>query len=232
MSLHMPMAPARCLTKAQHCMPLISTMHWQLFLTPLPKWFCGSEWIWYYHVYNYMHFEIWLVFSAVTSSSINTFVSFDSFESLLSVCLLVRLSVHLSVHPSIYPSLCEDISTPIIMIFYPIRGNTYCLWFSNFHSHRSNFKVKQANNFVKWVKFWAISGEHMGEWPEIWHADLSWPSSEMIRLWSWSVDFPHIGCILTYWNRSNLGFLSIFCRTHCKNCLKLGMLVYPDRLWN
>ena len=28
------------------------------------------------------------------------------------------------------------------------------------------------------------------EWLEILHADASWPPSELIRLWSWSVDFP------------------------------------------
>ena len=35
------------------------------------------------------------------------------------------------------------------------------------------------------------------EWPEILHADVSWPSSELISLWSWSVDFSNFGTILT-----------------------------------
>ena len=33
--------------------------------------------------------------------------------------------------------------------------------------------------------------------PEILHADVSWPSSELISLWSWSVDFANFGTILT-----------------------------------
>ena len=31
------------------------------------------------------------------------------------------------------------------------------------------------------------------EWPEILHADVSWPSSELISLWPWSVDFSNFG---------------------------------------
>ena len=31
-----------------------------------------------------------------------------------------------------------------------------------------------------------------GEWPEIWHADVSCITTlKLIRFWSWSVDFPH-----------------------------------------
>ena len=35
------------------------------------------------------------------------------------------------------------------------------------------------------------------EWPEILHADVSWPSSELISLWLRSVDFSNFGAILT-----------------------------------
>ena len=35
------------------------------------------------------------------------------------------------------------------------------------------------------------------EWPEILHADVSWPSPELISLWPWSVDFTNFGTILT-----------------------------------
>ena len=35
------------------------------------------------------------------------------------------------------------------------------------------------------------------EWPEILHADVSWPSSELISLWPRSVDFSNFGTILT-----------------------------------
>ena len=35
------------------------------------------------------------------------------------------------------------------------------------------------------------------EWPEILHADVSWPSSELISLWPRFVDFSNFGAILT-----------------------------------
>ena len=35
------------------------------------------------------------------------------------------------------------------------------------------------------------------DWPEILYADVSWPSSELISLWLWSVDFSNFGTILT-----------------------------------
>ena len=33
------------------------------------------------------------------------------------------------------------------------------------------------------------------EWPELWHADVSRPPSELIKFWSWSVDFPFLASI-------------------------------------
>ena len=70
------------------------------------------------------------------------------------------------------------------------------------------------------------------EWPEILHADVSWPPSELGRLWSRSVDFPPFGATLTLWNGSNLGFPGISRRTHGGNGLKFCMLMYPDHLQN
>ena len=35
------------------------------------------------------------------------------------------------------------------------------------------------------------------EWPEILHADVSWPPSELFSLWPRSVDFSNFGAILT-----------------------------------
>ena len=35
------------------------------------------------------------------------------------------------------------------------------------------------------------------EWSEILHVNVSWKPSELIRLWSWSVDFLNCGTILT-----------------------------------
>ena len=70
------------------------------------------------------------------------------------------------------------------------------------------------------------------EWPEILHADVSWPSSELISLWPRSVDFSSFGAILTLWNGSNLGFPGISRRTHGGNGLKLCTLMYLDHLQN
>ena len=80
-------------------------------------------------------------------------------------------------------------------------------------------------------KFWTFSGNAREEWPDLWHAGVCWPPSEL-KFWSWSGDFPHFGVILTQWNRSNLGFLAIFFRMHGRKGLKFDMLMYPDYLVN
>ena len=54
-------------------------------------------------------------------------------------------------------------------------------------------------NLVKWVKF-GVSG-HFPEnawwkWPKILHADISWPPSELISLWSRFVDFSYLAFFL------------------------------------
>ena len=90
-------------------------------------------------------------------------------------------------------------------------------------------------DLVKWVEFW-VSG-HFPEnawkkWPEILHADVSWPPSEWISLLTPSVDFSSFGPILTQWNGSNLGFPGISWRTHWGNGLKFCMLMYLDHLQN
>ena len=70
------------------------------------------------------------------------------------------------------------------------------------------------------------------DWPEILHADVSWPSSELISLWAKSVDFSNFGTILTLWNGSNLGFPGIYRRTHGGNGLQFCTLMYLDHLQN
>ena len=70
------------------------------------------------------------------------------------------------------------------------------------------------------------------EWPEILHSDVSWAPSELISLWSRSVDFSNFGTILTSWNGSNLGFPGISWRTHGGNGLKFCMLMYLDHIHN
>ena len=71
-----------------------------------------------------------------------------------------------------------------------------------------------------------------GEWPEILHADVLWPPSELIILWSRSIHFPPFGATLTLWNGSNLGFPGISRRMHGGNGLKFCMLMYLDHLQN
>ena len=79
-----------------------------------------------------------------------------------------------------------------------------------------------------------LSGEVSGhfqenawrEWSEILHADVSWPPSELSRLWSQSVDFPLFDPTLT------LGFPGICQRMHGGNGLKFYMLMYLDHLQN
>ena len=88
---------------------------------------------------------------------------------------------------------------------------------------------------MKRVKF-GVSGHFpenaWREWPEILHADVSWPPSELISLWPQSVDFSYFGTILAQWNGSNLGFPGISRRTHEGNGLKFCTLMYLDHLQN
>ena len=58
-------------------------------------------------------------------------------------------------------------------------------WFSSFWCH---FDLVKLEHFLK--NAWK-------EWPQIVHADVSWPPSEPISLWSWCVDFSNFGTILT-----------------------------------
>ena len=81
------------------------------------------------------------------------------------------------------------------------------IWHALYHSELIRFFCQHVYisslwrhfDLVKHVKF-ATSGhflENTGEeWPEIWHAYVvCWPSAELIKFWSRSVDFPHFGVI-------------------------------------
>ena len=50
----------------------------------------------------------------------------------------------------------------------------------------SNFDLVERVKFVVSRHFLENAWR---EWPEILHDDVSWPPSELIRFWSWSVDF-------------------------------------------
>ena len=100
---------------------------------------------------------------------------------------------------------------------------------------KSSVDFPNFGTILKQAKF-VTSGHFLEnareEWPELWHADVSWPPSELIKVWSRSVDFPFFGIILTKWNRWNLGYLAIFFRMHWRNGLQFDMLLYPYYLFN
>ena len=85
----------------------------------------------------------------------------------LSVWLAIHqvtewLSNHLSVHP-----LVQKLSLRLFPILQPFRHSETCeIWVSS-HYYENTQK----------------------EWPEIWRADVSWRSSELVWFWSWASDF-------------------------------------------
>ena len=96
-------------------------------------------------------------------------------------------------------------------------------------------KFWHSFDLVKWVKF-GVSGHFpenaWREWPEILHADVSWPTSELVSLWSRSVDFQ----ILALFWLSETGQIWGF-RAFPAECmegigLKYCMLMYLDHLQN
>ena len=54
--------------------------------------------------------------------------------------------------------------------------------------------------------FWAFLKNAWEEWPEIWHADVSWTLSELI-FWSWSVELLHF---LSCWLRGSVSIWLAF----------------------
>ena len=84
-----------------------------------------------------------------------------------------------------------------------------------------------------WPRSMSLWGITRPQWLlKSWHVDVLWPLSELIELWSRSVDFPSFITSLTLWNKSSLGYPAICRRTHGKNALKVGMQIYPDQLQN
>ena len=55
-------------------------------------------------------------------------------------------------------------------------------------------------DLVKWIKF-GLSVHYLEniwkEWPDVWHAHVSWPPSELIRFWWWLV-------IFSFWSNFDL----------------------------
>ena len=75
--------------------------------------------------------------------------------------------------------ICWCIQTTSRHDYIPV---TFC-WYSLFW---------RFFNLVKLVKFWVsrhFSENACSEWPEIFHTDVSWPSSELVLFWSLSIFF-------------------------------------------
>ena len=91
-------------------------------------------------------------------------------------------SVHLSVRPK--PEI-PSFHLYMGLLVYPIHRDRFMACPSVCPSIR--LSVRPSGE---------ISGYCQREWPEILHADVSWPS-DLIRLWSWSVEFPLFDATLT-----------------------------------
>ena len=64
-----------------------------------------------------------------------------------------------------------------------------------------NLVAFRHNETGQMSNFWTFSREDKGRMArnsEIWLVDVSISPAELIRFWSWSVDFPHCGAILTW----------------------------------
>ena len=105
-----------------------------------------------------------------------------------------------SVRPERFPGICRRMHGGIGLKFYMLM---YLDHLQNWLVHGCGlliFLILALFYLVKRVRF-GVSG-HFPEnawrdWPEILHADVSWPSSELISSWLWSVDFSNFGTILT-----------------------------------
>ena len=144
-------------------------------------------------------------------------------------------SVRLSVRPERFLVICRRT--------HGGNGLKFCMLMYLDHVQKKLFYGHGLLIFLILALFWLsetgqiwVSGyfpeNRWRKWPDILHADVSWPPSEPISLWPRSYDFSNFGTILTEWNGSNLGFPGISRRTHGGNGLKFCMLMYLDHLQN
>ena len=117
-----------------------------------------------------------------------------------TACPSVRPSVCPSLRPERFPGICRRRHGGISLKFYMLM----------YLDHLHNWLVYGHGLliFLILALFWlSETGQIWGsghflenawrEWPEILHADVSWPPSELISLWPQSVDFLNFGAILT-----------------------------------
>ena len=112
-------------------------------------------------------------------------------------------------------------------VSWPLQG-----WYNLGH-HLLIFLILASFWLVKQGKFAIPDIVWRTKWRnELWHADVFWPPSELIKFWSWSVDFPFLvsfwlsetGQIWGLWQFSSECMGGMAC-----NC---NMLMYPDYLLN
>ena len=99
-------------------------------------------------------------------------------------------------------------------------------WYSSFWCHF---------DLVRRVKF-GVSGHFpenaSWEWPEFLHADVSWPPSKLISLWSWAVDFYNFGVFFLSEMGQIWGFRAFPGEPFFSNGLKFCMLMYLEHIQN
>ena len=118
-------------------------------------------------------------------------------------------------------SCWEHLSSGIVV--RKLNRLNLALLFISWHWNAGSLKFVTCRHFLQYT--WK-------KWPEIWHGHVSWPPSELVRLWSRSVDLRNFGTILTKWKGLNFWFSGIFYKMHWRNDLQFGMLICADHLQN
>ena len=118
---------------------------------------------------------------------------------------------------------CSSVGPSVRSPKYPLSTCTWVRWSIRPTVTGLLYVCLSFHPYIRLERFLSICHE-------ILQADGSWKPSELVRLWSWSVEFPPFGFTLT--NGLNLGFLGSFWRMHGGNGLKLCMLMYLDCLQN
>ena len=128
-----------------------------------------------------VYFKIWI------------FGNFFKFVTLTLSCVHVMWRLKLIPHLSFYCShfwFCMMIPLDGLLNISPgFCQNCKFLFLANFFT--CVFSLSVCGSI--WYK---VDCSHF-QWYETWHADLSWPTSELSRFWSQCVDFTHFGTILT-----------------------------------
>ena len=132
-----------------------------------------------YHVYTILYVHDFIVLCLIVDLFSCIFMPLGAGGIMCSGCPSVRLSVRLSVRPKPEIPSFDLYMGPLV---HPTNRNR----FTACPSVRPSGEVSGHLPENAWK-----------EWPEILHADVSWPSSELISLWLQSVDFCNFGTILT-----------------------------------